>query len=232
MPVRFGAGGAGTEISEKPACHHLLEGFVAAGVAKAILVIREGKWDIPECLAAEPVSGIDVSYVVTAKTGGVPWTLDRAYPFVRDTNVILGYPDVLVRPADFYERMVTKLRTDGADVVLGVVPTQMPGRVDVVQIEGDDRIVDIQPKPEGLTEGLAWIAAAWRPTFTEFLHEYLSGTSEDAESQSELQVGDILAASMTELDIRAALCDHGRFTDIGTPEDLAAVSAAGADPSR
>ena len=44
-------------------------------------------------------------------------------------------------------------------------------------------------------------------------------------SDRELQIGDIIAASLTELDVCAVVCDEGRFIDIGTPEDLADVKA-------
>ncbi len=225
LPVVFGSERAGVDAFAKPACHHLLEGFISAGVTKAIMVLRTGKWDIPASLAQNPVPGVDLSYIVIAESAGVPWTLDRAYAFVRELDVVMGYPDILIRPTTFYRQMVDELRTGKSDVVLGVMPTSNPSKVDVVEFTDDGKVDCIRPKPDGLTTARAWIAAAWRPSFTEYLHEFLVDRPVGVVAERELQIGDIIGASLTELDVCAVVCDEGRFIDIGTPEDFADVRA-------
>jgi len=225
LPVVFGSEQAGAPVFAKPACHHLLEGFSTAGVAKAFIVIRAGKWDIPEFLAQNPVPGVDLSYIVIEDSAGVPWTLDRAYAFVSESNVVMGFPDILVEPATFFGQIVEELRAGTSDVVLGVMPTSSPSKVDVVEITEDGKVIGIRPKPESLSSAKAWIAAAWRPSFTEYIHTFLADNPIDRSSERELYIGDIVAASLTELNVSAMECDEGRFIDIGTPEDLAAVTA-------
>ena len=225
LPVVFGPERAGVAAFAKPACHHLLEGFRSAGVTKALMVLRTGKWDIPASLAQNPVQGIDLSYIVIEESAGVPWTLDRAYPFVSGSDVVMGFPDILIQPTTLYRQMVEELRAGRSDVVLGVMPTGNPSKADVVEITDDGKVDCIRPKPDGLSTARAWIAAAWRPSFTEFMHDFLVDNPVGSATERELYLGDILAASLTELDVCAVVCDEGKFIDIGTPEDLADVRA-------
>ena len=183
-----------------------------------MMVLRTGKWDIPASLAQNPVQGVDLSYIVIEDSAGVPWTLDRAYPFVSGSDVVMGFPDILIRPTTLYRQMVEELRAGRSDVVLGVMPTGNPSKVDVVEITDDGKVDCIRPKPDGLSTARAWIAAAWRPSFTEYIHDFLVNNPVGSATERELYLGDILAASLTELDVFAVVCDEGRFIDIGTPE--------------
>ena len=225
LPVVFGSERAGLAAFAKPACHHLLEGFRSAGVTKALMVLRTGKWDIPACLAQNPVQGVDLSYIVIEESAGVPWTLDRAYPFVSGSDVVMGFPDILIRPTTLYRQMVEELRTGRSDVVLGVMPTSNPSKADVVKFTDDGKVDSIRPKPDGLLTARVWIAAAWRPSFTQYMHDFLVDNPVSSATERELYLGDILAAALAELDVFAVVCEEGRFIDIGTPEDLADVRA-------
>ena len=117
LPVVFGPERAGDAAFAKPACHYLLEGFRSAGVTKALMVLRTGKWDIPASLARNPVQGVELSFIVIEESAGVPWTLDRAYAFVRGSDVVVGFPDILIRPTTMYRQMVEKLWAGSSDVV-------------------------------------------------------------------------------------------------------------------
>ena len=224
LPVVFGPERAGDAAFAKPACHYLLEGFRSAGVTKALMVLRTGKWDIPASLARNPVQGVELSFIAIEESAGVPWTLDRAYASVRGSDVVMGFPDILIQPTTLYRQMVQKLRAESSDVVLGVIPTGNPSKADVVEVSDDGKVECIRPKPDGLSTARAWIAAAWRPSFTEYLHHFLADRPANLDTERELYLGDILSASLAELDVRAVVCDEGRFIDIGTPEDLARVS--------
>ncbi len=153
----------------------------------------------------------------------VPWTLDRAYAFVGGSDVVMGFPDILIRPINLYRQMVQKLWAESSDVVLGVIPAGNPSKVDVVEITDDGKVDSIRPKPDGLSTARAWIAATWRPSFTEYLHHFLEDHPANFDTERELYLGDVLSASLAELDVCAVVCDEGRFIDIGTPEDLAQV---------
>ena len=59
----------------------------------------------------------------------------------------MGFPDILIRPTTLYRQMVEELRAGTSDVVLGVMPTRNPSKVDVVEITDDI--------PESVRPGLA-----------------------------------------------------------------------------
>jgi glucose-1-phosphate thymidylyltransferase len=88
----------------------------------------------------------------------------------------------------------------------------------------DGRVVRIRPKPKNLSSAKAWIAAAWRPSFTDYIHDFLANHSGELATPRELYLGDIVAASLDHLHVSAVQCDEGMFIDIGTPDDLASVS--------
>lgn len=224
LPVVFGSNRTEYSVTAKPVCTHLLGGLSRAGVTKAFIVLRTGKWDVPETLAKYPATGLDLSYILIDESAGVPWTLDRAYKFVSGSNVVMGFPDVLVRPPTFYRQLVDELRAGRSDVVLGVMPTTNPGKVDVVEIADNGKVHSIRPKPDDLSAAKAWIAAAWRPSFSDYLHDYLVNSPARSSTDREIQIGDILAASLNDLDVRAVEFEDGHFIDIGTPEDLARVT--------
>ncbi len=68
------------------------------------------------------------------------------------------------------------------------------------------------------------MSAAWRPSFTEFLHEYLLKNPTLAASEKELYIGDVIAEALSVLNVQAEVFDDGEFVDIGTPDDLALVT--------
>lgn len=227
LPVLFDSSGTGHSATVRPACIHLFNGLSSAGVKNAFIVLRNGKWDIPATLSKNPVPGLDLSYIVIEESAGVPWTLDRAYTFVRESDVIMGFPDVLIQPPTFYRQLVEQLRVGRADIVLGVMPTTNPIKVDVVQIADHGKVSSVRPKQCDVLVAKAWVAAAWRPSFSDYLHEYLANSAVHLSTERELQIGDVIAASLAELDVRAVEFDDGHFIDIGTPEDLARVISDG-----
>jgi len=51
---------------------------------------------------------------------------DQAYPFIHQSIVALGFPDMLPGPGDFFTRLITHRAMLGADVMLGLFPADQP----------------------------------------------------------------------------------------------------------
>lgn len=66
----------------KGACQFLLEHFHSAGVERAFIIIRPGKWDIPGFLADGSRFNIHLAYLMMDHPYGSPYSLDQAWPFI------------------------------------------------------------------------------------------------------------------------------------------------------
>ncbi len=88
----------------------------------------------------------------------------------------------------------------------------------MVEIDEHGRVRDIVDKPAHTQLTLMWGMAAWSPRFNRFLHGYLSQLPPEG---PECVLSDVFLASLaSQLDVQALVMHEGRYTDIGTPEDV------------
>jgi glucose-1-phosphate thymidylyltransferase len=199
----------------KAVCEYLLERFAAAGAREAVVVLRHGKWDIPQHLASVS-TGLDLAYVVAGDTPGPPYTIDRAYPFVRGRTVLFGFPDIVFEPVEAYRPLVERLGARGVDAVLGGFPAHRPEALDMIDVDPCGRVRSLVIQPRTTDLRLTWICAVWSASFTELLHRHVA-----ALPQTETSIGHVVRAALDAgLRIEAVAFEHGRYLDIGTPEDL------------
>ncbi len=217
-------------LRPKVVCHYLLEKMRLAGATKAYVILGNGKWDIPAYLGDGTLFNMHLAYLVVNQSTGVPYTLDKAYPFVEDKIVALGFPDIIFQPEDVFVKLL-KCQTDkNADVVLGLFPTDQPQKWDMVDMDTDGRIRHILIKPFQTNLRYTWVVAVWTKNFTHFMHYYLSVIQEanrqgnggnNVSKQRELFIGDVIQAAIdNNLKIEGVLFPDGNCLDIGTPDDL------------
>lgn len=224
-PVREGNG-----LRPKAVCHYLLEKMRIAGVTKAYLVLGKGKWDIPAYLGDGTMLDMHLAYLIMGLPFGVPYTLDQAYPFVRDNVVVFGFPDIIFEPDDVFVRLLDRQAATKADVVLGLFRTRQPQQTDMVDFDPDGRVRAVVIKPRQTQSLYTWTIAAWTPVLTEFMHEYVHITraecdegnpDSDVPRQRELSLGNVMQAAIgSGLRVDAVLFHDNFYLDIGTPEDL------------
>lgn len=204
----------------KVAAEYLLDGIAAAGVEKTYFVIRDGKWDIPAYFGDGRAINLQLAYLMADENGGTPYSLDQAYPFVRNALVVTGFADVVFTPADMLVELLGRQASTGADVVLGAVPASSPHKVDMIQMDARNRVTQIVIKPARTRLKYSWITAAWTPRFTEFMHDFLK-TRRAAEYGREIFVGDVIRAAIdVELTVEAVPFPNGTAIDVGTPAEL------------
>ncbi len=215
----------------KVAAQYLLEKFRMAGITKAYLVIRDGKWDIPNYFRDGGFLDLSLAYVVIPGSLGPPDTIDRANAFLADKRVAFGFPDILFGPDDAYRHMIDRQETTGADVVLGLHPVYNPSAWDMVDCEADGRVRGIVMKPAATTLTYGWCCAVWTPAFSEFLHRFLRAddtrrnlgelASPANDLGGDLAMGVVFRAALKEhVAIQTVTFLHDTYIDIGTPEDL------------
>ncbi len=221
-------------VRPKVVCHYLLEQMRQAGVEQGFVILRPGKWDIPNFLGDGADLGMRLAYLTVHVPFGVPFSLDQAYPFLRGATVVLGFPDILVEPQPVYRVLLDRLHGSTADVVLGLFPTDQPERVGVVDFDGAGVVRGIYEKSSLTHLPYMWAIAAWRPTFSEFLHGFVRDRTQALIGEqlpqhlttlpdyTETPIGDVIQAGLEAgLRVEAECFSTGRYLDIGTPENLA-----------
>lgn len=202
----------------------LLEALQYANVKKTYFILRRGKWDIPEYFSNGYQSEMDLAYIVSEATQGVPFTIDKAYPFIKESRVLLGFPDIIFKPVNAYQKILDCQRSSGADLVLGLFKTDKPEKADMVSFGLDGTLSDIVIKPKETDLLYTWIMALWTPLFSRFIHSYVQDKRRCHTSQKELYLGDLVKKAIYDgLSTAYVKFDEGAFIDIGTPAELEKV---------
>lgn len=211
----------------KAVCHYLLENMRLAGIGKAYFLLRSEKWDIPAYLGDGEIVDMNLGYLIVRLLHGVPYTLDQAYPFIRNAVVAVGYPDILFRPRDSYCRLLERLAKTGADMILGAVPCEDPRKGGMIEFDAQGRIHSIVEKPPTSNSKHSFCTLAWTPAFTEFLHSHLLQARRSQPvggspgSEPEVILAEVIQAAIDHgLRIEAEVFPDGDYLDIGTPTDI------------
>jgi glucose-1-phosphate thymidylyltransferase len=213
----------------KVVSHYLLEKMRWAGIHRAYFILRQGKWDIPQYFGDGGMVNMHLAYLMMGVPFGVPYTLDQAYPFVQDSFVAFGFPDIVFQPEDAYEQLLARQTATNADVVMGLFPAVNPQQIDMVNRGQDGRICQIDIKPANTTLHYTWIIALWTPVFTKFIRAYLSSAVSES---PELSLGEVLQAAIDQkLHVNSVIFPKGTYLDIGTPDDLVKAIQFGKAPN-
>lgn len=217
----------------KVAAHYLLDNMHRAGAQKTYFVLSKGKWDIPAYFGNGSMLNMALGYLMTDLPYGVPFTLDSAFPFLKDKLVLFGFPDIILQPDDGYVRLIDQMQASHADIVLGLFLADNPQKMDMVDLNDDGTIRGIRIKPAQTDLTWTWITAVWNFSFTRFMHDYVlrhldtiaaagGGLTED--DRREIYLGDVIEAAIgSELKIDTVRFPQGTYIDIGTPEDMVAA---------
>jgi glucose-1-phosphate thymidylyltransferase len=209
------------QLCPKVVSHYLLEKMQLAGINEAYFILRPGKWDIPGYFGDGTMLSMNLGYLIMGLPHGVPFTLDQAYPFVRDAIVALGFPDIIFQPKDGFKRILARLSTSNADVVLGLFPTNQPHKAGMVDFNANGRVIKVVEKPPHSNLQYMWAIAVWKPAFTEFLHMHILSLKSKELSLPELPIGNVIQAAIEQgLHVEAEPFTDGSYLDIGTPDDL------------
>lgn len=207
---------------------YLFDRMVAGGVGQGIIVLREGKWDIPAYFGEGEPAGMKLSYVVVGQTLGAPDTVDRAHAFVRHGVVAFGFPDILLGPPDVFDQLLTRMDAGDVDVVLGLYDVADPRESDMVKLDGENRVLGIYLKDTTSALPHCWACAVWGPRFTEFMHdavqehrEHTAGSFGTIDAGGDLPMGLIFKQSVEAgLKVVGVPFEGYHWTDVGSPRDL------------
>ena len=217
-------------LRPKVVSQYLLEKMREAGVRKAFVILRNGKWDIPQYYGDGTRLGMNLGYLMMGRPYGPPYTVDQAYPFVRKARIAFGFPDILLQPQDIFTRALKRMSATQAALVLGLYPAHKTWLWHRVTTDRSGRVRQISFNPGETTAKVGWLFAVWNSTFTEFLHQYLKSPRTSAEKADtglpkELTFGAVFQAAIAEgLPTQSVAFRRPTYLDIGTPEDLRRVT--------
>lgn len=231
-PVGFRTIPGSEGVRPKVVMHYLLEKMEKGGISKAYVILREGKWDIPSYWRDGSMVAMDLAYLVLSLPFGVPYTLDRAYGFVRSAIVAFGFPDILFEAEDAYAVLLERQACRNADLVLGLFPAERPEISDIVDSDSEGRVRRILAKPGDTHLRRTWGIAVWSPVFTEFLHRYVADHKDTAAEKPEVSLGEVIAEAIEAgLHVEAEEVSTLPYLDIGTPDSLVrGIHLSAADP--
>lgn len=212
----------------KVAGHYLLENMRLAGVSKTCIVLRREKWDIAGYFGDGRIVDMKLAYVLTPMNDGVPFTLNAAYEFIKDSVVVFGFPDIIFKPKTAFIDLLNHLTQKKVDLVLGLFNARQPDKMDMLEMDKSGKISRIDIKPRQSTLSYTWIIAVWTPVFTRFIERFVANYKANNTSDSlskktkEIFLGDVINAAILEkVKIDKVIFQDGDYLDIGTPEDLA-----------
>lgn len=224
--------GEGTDVEPEPVCYGVLRALARAGIERAYVPIRSGKWDVPAHLRRGGAVGLALSYLVLEDSPSPAHSVDAAYPFTADSVVALGFPDVLLRVEDPFRALLDRWKASDAEVVLGLFPPSPDYRTERVTLGEDGRVLAIDPVPAEEDDRATWTLAVWGPAFGRYLHEAVEGWDRVAANAArsgdaapdELVLGDVLRSALAEgVSVAGLQVSAEPFVDVGDPERLMAA---------
>ena len=211
LPITFDG-----ETTPRPVVLASLEQMRRAGITRCAIVIAEWKLDLVRVLG-ERAAGVALAYVVRAVPRGLADALLAAAPWVGDRAMCLALPDTLVAPEDAIARVRAEHAATGADVVLGVFPTDVPEQLGPVRIGSDGTVLEVQDKPAATDLRNTWGVAVWSRSFTDVVAAAVAAGEQPV-------LGELFQrAARSGLEVRAVPFPDGNFLDVGTPVGLAAA---------
>jgi glucose-1-phosphate thymidylyltransferase len=223
-PVGFRSTEDGRGSRPKVVAHYLLEKMQCAGIARAFIVLRPGKWDIPAYFGDGSMLGMHLAYLILGAPYGVPFTLDQAHPFAQNATVAFGFPDILFDSPNPFGALLERQSRSGADVILGLCRATHPlSKEDRVELNDKGEVRNIILRPAESSLDRSWAIAVWKPSFTDFLHRYVKSQT-NPESQPELSAGHAIQAGLQAgLRVEGVIISESPYVDVGTPAGLSKV---------
>jgi glucose-1-phosphate thymidylyltransferase len=233
LPIGFRLLADGQSARPKVAAHYLLEKMRLADIAKAYIIVRQGKSDIANYFGNGLMLDMNLAYLMLSVPFGTPYTLDEAYPFVRNSFVAFGFPDIIFNGDDAFARLLERRSRSEACIILGLFPAEQPEKVDMVDVDDNGRVRQIVIQPRHTDLSHSWCIAVWTPEFTQFLHEVVAARKQSEPTAPELSVGGVIQEAISAgLEVEGIPVSDEPYLDIGTLEDLMRVIKrhGGGDP--
>jgi glucose-1-phosphate thymidylyltransferase len=163
-----------------------------------------------------------IAYVLQSVPTGLAAAVDLAYEWTRECYSCLLLPDTVVHPFEAMGSLRQVVVEHMPDLVLGVFPTAMPEQLGPVRFDSENRVLEVQDKPQITDLQNTWAMAIWSPRFSELLHDSVRNSTKP------LAVGEVFnQAVQLGMDVRSVWFAEGSFVDIGTVRGISKMLEIG-----
>jgi len=225
FPIGFQDYAVKGRIEKRPkvVSQYIIENMREAGITRVLIIVGQGKQDIVEYYGDGSRFGLQIGYLYQERLDGMPSAINLARPWIGDATVVLGMPDTIVRPLTALRTLVDDHLRVGADLSLGLFPTNRPHKFGMVDIDQNSRVLTTIDKPQQSSLKYMWGTCCWSAGFTNLLHEFLA-RRESIGGESVL--GDVFNAALhRQMNVYGFPVTDGRYIDIGTSDELNAALA-------
>lgn len=224
FPIGFTESNFEGEIIRHPKviCHYLIDSMASAGVEQIYMILSDQKWDVFSYFGDGSRFGVKIAYLSDKELRGMPYSINKAFPWIADSVVLFGMPDTIFKPKDAFSKLLHSFRKTTADLTLGLFPTDNPSLYGMVELGEFDQVKLIVDKPENTELEFMWGIACWGTSFSELLDKEIKKTIKSKTNRSdELLMGDFFqGASDKGLIVNACFFKEGEYIDIGHPKNL------------
>lgn len=211
LPITY-VQGEGGHLRPLPVIEASLRQLRTAGVGRCMVITSERKPELAQYLGGGGAIGLDIAYVQQTRVEGLAAAVALTVPWTQGAACCLLLPDTIVRPLDALLTMREVFETRGADLVLGVFPTEKPKELGPVRFDEAMLVTEVQDKPAETDLANSWGLAIWGDRFSDMI----------AAAPFNANLGLLFhQAVQNGLKVIACWFEDGEFHDVGTPKGLA-----------
>jgi len=206
----------------RPIIEHILGGLRAAGIDACVVVTGYRGEQIERHLGDGKRNGLRLEYRRQESADGTARALLLARDFVGGRAFVVSWGDIVVEPAN-YSALLRAFIDAPCDALLAVNDTDDPWRGAAVYVDGAGHVTRLVEKPPRGTSRTRWNNAGIF-VYTPLIFDYVERLQPSARGEYELPQ----AVAMMVDDGRRVRAHtvRGFWSDLGTPEDLAAAERA------
>ena len=204
----------------------VLSGLARGGIRRAVVVTGYLGEQIEAALGDGRALGLSLAYRRQEQPDGTARALLLAATDIGGAPFIVSWGDILV-PIAFYAEILGAYARQPCDALLAVNAVDDPWRGAAVYVDAEWRVARVEEKPPRGTSTTGWNNAGIM-AFAPLALDYARRLAPSARGEYELPQA---AAQMVRdgRDVRAVPV-RGPWSDVGTPEDLAAAQTLFAEP--
>jgi len=210
------------DIAGAPLISHIVDALASGGLTHFIVVAGYRSAQIEEWAKTyrRENSGIDITAVRQPQLNGTGGAMLAARPQLGDqARFVFGWGDILMDRAN-YPRFMRRARNDDYDLMLTMNRVKDPFRGGAVYVTPQMMVERLEEKPAPGTSTTRWNNAGLFAT-GQIIFDYIARLKPSA--RGELEVPGAISQMIADGRVVRAVDMRGFWSDVGTPEDLAAA---------